>query len=31
MNGYLVKEELFEGKFLLDEKCNVLEYEIRTI
>ena len=28
---YLFKEELFEGKFLLDEKCNVLEYEIRTI
>ena len=28
---YLFKEELFEGKFLLDEKCNALEYEIRTI
>ena len=28
---YLFKEELFEGKFLLYEKCNVLEYEIRTI
>lgn len=28
---YLFKEKLFEGKFLLDEKCNVLEYEIRTI
>lgn len=28
---YLFKEELFEGKFLLDEKCNVIEYEIRTI
>lgn len=29
--AYLFKEELFEGKFLLDEKCNVLEYKIRTI
>ena len=28
---YLFKKELFEGKFLLDEKCNVLEYEIRTM
>ena len=28
---YLFKKELFEGKFLLDKKCNVLEYEIRTI
>ncbi len=28
---YLFKEELFEGKFLLDEKCNVLEYKIRII
>lgn len=28
---YLFKEELFEGKFLLDEKCNVIEYEIRII
>ena len=28
---YLFKEKLFEGKFLLDEKCKVLEFEIRTI
>ena len=28
---YLFKKELFEGKFLLDEKCNVLKYEIRII
>lgn len=28
---YLFQEKLFEGKFLLDEKCNVLEYEIRMI
>ena len=28
---YLFKEELFEGKFLLDENCNVLEYKIRKI
>ncbi len=28
---YLFKDELFEGKFLLDEKCNVLKYKIRTI
>ena len=28
---YLFKKELFEGKFLLEEKCNVLEYEIRTM
>lgn len=28
---YLFKDELFEGKFQLDEKCNVLEYEIRNI
>ena len=28
---YLFKRETFEGKFLLDEKYNVLEYEIRTI
>lgn len=28
---YLFKKELFEGKFLLDENCNVVEYEIRTI
>ena len=28
---YLFKKELFEGKFLLDEKCNVIEYKIRNI
>lgn len=28
---YLFKDELFEGKFLLDDKCKVLEYEIRNI
>ena len=28
---YLFKEELFEGKFLLDNKCKVLEYKIRNI
>ncbi len=28
---YLFKDELFEGKFLLDDKCKVLEYEIRKI
>lgn len=28
---YLFKEKLFEGKFLLDNHCNVLEYEIRDI
>jgi 8-oxo-dGTP diphosphatase len=28
---YLFKEKIFEGKFLLDEKCNVIKYEIRTI
>lgn len=28
---YLFKKELFEGKFLLDEKCNVVEYKIRNI
>lgn len=28
---YLFKEELFEGKFLLDENCKVLEYKIRII
>lgn len=28
---YLFKDEIFEGKFLLDEKCNVIEYKIRTI
>lgn len=28
---YLFKERLFEGKFLLDDRCNVLNYEIRTM
>ncbi len=28
---YLFKDELFEGKFFLDDKCNVLEYEIKSI
>ena len=28
---YLFKKELFEGKFLLDENGNVVEYEIRTV
>lgn len=28
---YLFKDELFEGKFLLDDKCKVLEYEIRKM
>ena len=28
---YLFKDELFEGKFLLDDKCKVLAYEIRKI
>ena len=28
---YLFQENLFEGKFLLDEKCQVLEYQIRKI
>lgn len=28
---YLFKKELFEGKFLLDEKCNVIEYKISII
>ena len=28
---YLFKDELFEGKFLLDNKCKVLEYHIRTM
>lgn len=30
-NPYLFKEELFEGKFLLDSKCSVLDYDIRKI
>ena len=29
--SYLFKDELFEGKFLLDDKCKVLEYEIRNM
>lgn len=28
---YLFKDRLFEGKFLLDDKCNVLDYKIREI
>ena len=28
---YLFKDEMFEGKFLLDDKCKVLKYEIRKI
>lgn len=28
---YLFKKELFEGKFLLDDKCKVLEYKIRNM
>ncbi|MDE5539141.1 MAG: 8-oxo-dGTP diphosphatase [Bacilli bacterium] len=28
---YLFKPELFEGKFLLDDTCQVLKYEIRKI
>ena len=28
---YLFKEEVFEGKFILDEKCDVIEYKIRMI
>ena len=28
---YLFKDELFEGKFLLNNKCEVLEYEIRKM
>lgn len=29
--SYLFKDSIFEGKFLLDDKCNVLDYEIREI
>lgn len=29
--SYLFQEELFEGKFLLDDKCKVLNYEIRKM
>lgn len=28
---YLFKDELFEGKFLLDDKCKVINYEIRNM
>lgn len=28
---YLFKDELFEGKFLLDDNCQVLKYEIRKM
>ncbi len=28
---YLFKDQLFEGKFLLDNKCNVLKYDIRKM
>ena len=28
---YIFKDELFEGKFILDNKCKVLEYNIRTM
>lgn len=28
---YLFKDELFEGKFLIDDKCKVLNYEIRKM
>lgn len=28
---YLFKEALFEGKFLLDDNCKVLKYEIRKM
>lgn len=28
---YLFKDELFEGKFLLDDKCKVLKYEIKKM
>lgn len=28
---YLFKDELFEGKFLLNDKCKVLKYEIRKM
>lgn len=29
--SYLFKNEIFEGKFNLNEKCEVLDYEIRII
>lgn len=28
---FLFKDELFEGKFLLDDECKVIEYETRKI
>ena len=28
---YLFKDKLFEGKFLLDEKCKALKYQIREM
>lgn len=28
---FLFKDELFEGNFLLDDKCKVLDYKIRTM
>lgn len=28
---YLFKDELFEGKFLIDDKCKVLDYKIRKM
>jgi len=28
---YLFKNQLFEGKFLLDDKCKVIDYEIRNM
>ena len=28
---YLFKNELFEGKFLLDDSCKVLKYKIRKM
>lgn len=29
--NYLFKEKLFEGKFLLDDNCKVIDYKIRYI
>lgn len=29
--SYLFKDEIFEGKFKLDNNCKVIDYEIRTI
>ncbi len=29
--NYLFKDKVFEGKFKLDDTCNVLEYEIKTM